>query len=335
MEQVLSRRLNRWSDEPVLNANGNAIALREYDLQPQDVQCLQLLTRFRYLRTSHFPELIGGNAKYRQHRLNLLARKPNKYLNRPFAQRRAYDANYQDQIYELTKRGEAVLRNRDIAIPEHRLGDEKLFEHSLMINDALASLTIGVRPGRIIWWDELCRHPRFPVDAARKLQVQICHTFERGRTATATFNYHNDSGGIFAIDMPGQPYRFFSFEAEHTNRVTSKSSLQQASFLRKFLAIQFITENGLHRKQFGIPHLTHLIVTPTQARIESMKKLVLDITGGRGVPYILFRCTPIGVHAADAPRRPEIYSEPWERAGYPAISIGDSKATLGSARPRP
>jgi hypothetical protein len=324
MEQLRSRRLNRWSDDPVLNANGNAVVLREHDLQSQDIQCLQLLARFRYLRTSHFPALTGGNAKYRQRRLNLLARKPNKYLNRPFAQRRAYDANYQDQIYELSKRGEAVLRNRDIAIPEHRLGDQKLFEHSLIINDALASLTIAVRPGRIIWWDELCRHPRFPADAARKLQVQICHTFERGRTATATFNYHNDSGGIFAIDMPGKPYRFFSFEAERTNRVTSKSSLQQASFLRKFLAIQFIMENGLHRKQFGMPHLTHLVVAPTKARIESIKKLVLDVTGGRGVPYILFRCAPSETRNTDAHRCPAIYSGPWERAGYPAISIAGS-----------
>jgi hypothetical protein len=327
MEQPMqSGRLNRWSDDPVSDANGDPVAVHEYDLLPQDIQCLQLLARFRYLRTSDFPALVGGNAKYRQRRLNLLARKPNKYVHRPLAQRRAYDANYQDQIYELTKRGEAALRKRDINMPEHRLGDEKLFEHSLMITDSLASLSIGARPGRIVWWDELCRHPRFPASAARKLQIQICHTFESGRTAAATFNYHNDSGGIFALDMPGQAYRFFSFEAEHTNRVTSKSSLQQASFLRKFLAIQFVMENDLHRKQFGIPNLTHLIVTPTKARIESMKKLVLDVTGGRGVSYILFRCMPVRRHTTDAHQRPAIYSEPWERAGYPAISIAESRA---------
>lgn len=316
-----SRRLNRWNDDPVLDKNGNAVVLREHDLQPQDLKCLELLARFRYLRTSHFPALVGGNAKYRQRRLNLLARKPNKYVHRPSVQMRNCDANYRDQIYELTKWGETVLRNRDINIPEHRLGDEKLFEHSMMINDTLASLASGIRPGRIVWWDELCRHPRFPADAVRRLQVQICHTFEGGRTATATFNYHNDSGGIFAIDMPGQPYRFFSLEAEHTNRVTSKSSLQQASFLRKFLAIQFIMENGLHRKQFGIPHVTHLVVAPTQARIESMKKLILRLTGGRGVSYILFRQVLAMKNAVGTCQLPDIYRLPWQRAGGSDISL--------------
>jgi hypothetical protein len=318
-----SCRLNRWSDDAVLDKNGNAIAVREHDLPPQDIKCLELLARFRYLRTSHFPALVGGNAKYRQRRLSLLSRKPNKYVHRPSAQQRAYDANYQDQIYELTKRGEMVLRNRDIEIPEHRLGDEKLFEHSMMINDTLASLAIGVQPGRIVWWNELCRHPRFPADAARMLQVQICHTFESGRTAAATFNYHNDSGGIFAIDMPERPYKFFSLEAEHTNRVASKSSLRQASFLRKFLAIQFVMENGLHRKQFGIPHVTHLIVAPTQARIESMKKLILRLTAGRGTPYILFRQVPVMRETVGARQLLDIYRLPWQRAAYPDICIAE------------
>lgn len=314
-----------------MDKNGNAIAVREHDLQPQDIQCLQLLARFRYLRTSHFPALVGGNAKYRQRRLSLLSREPNKYVHRPSAQQRAHDANYQDQIYELTKRGETVLRKRDIEIPEHRLGDEKLFEHSMMINDTLASLAIGVQPGRIVWWDELCRHPRFPTDASRKLQVHIFHTFESGRTAVATFNYHNDSGGIFAIDMPGRPYTFFSLEAEHTNRVASKSSLQQASFLRKFLAIQFVMENGLHRKQFGIPHVTHLIVTPTQARIDSMKKLILRLTAGRGVSYIFFRQVPVIREAPTTRQVSEIYRLPWQRAGHPDICIAKSVAAAALA----
>ena len=82
-----TKRLNRWSNEPALDQHGRAIAVEDHDLQPQDLKCFELLARFRYLRTSYFPALIGGNAKHRQRRLSLLARKPNNYLNRPSAQR--------------------------------------------------------------------------------------------------------------------------------------------------------------------------------------------------------------------------------------------------------
>jgi hypothetical protein len=53
MEQAYrSRRRNRWSDEPVLDKNGNAVVLGERDLQTQDIQCLRLLARFRRTTTS-------------------------------------------------------------------------------------------------------------------------------------------------------------------------------------------------------------------------------------------------------------------------------------------
>jgi hypothetical protein len=93
--------LNRWSDQPVVRKDGSPAAIAEHELQPLDLKCFVLLARFRYLRTSYFPALIGGNAKRWHRRLSLLARQRNKYLERPDAQRRVINANYRDQIFRI------------------------------------------------------------------------------------------------------------------------------------------------------------------------------------------------------------------------------------------
>jgi hypothetical protein len=314
-------RLNRWSEEPVLKKDGSLTAIAEHALQPLDLKCFELLARFRYLRTPFFPALIGGNPKHRQRRLSLLARQPNRYLNRPETQRRVFNANYRDQIFELGKRGEAVLKSRGVKLPAERLGDERLFEHSMMVNDVMASLAIGIQPARIVWWDELCSHPKFPAHAPRRLHVKIRHQFEHGALHHAEFDYQNDSNGIFAIDAPGQPYRFFSLEAEHTNRVAT-SNLNQTSFLKKFLAIQSIMENGLYKKAWGIPNLLHLVVVPSQARINTMKALIMRLTNNKGASYVLFREIPVmsDINRVCKPM-PELYTAPWQRAGHSDLCL--------------
>jgi protein involved in plasmid replication-relaxation len=315
-----SPRLNRWSDEPVLRRDGSPFAIEEHELRPSDLQVFELLARFRYLRTSYLAALIGGNAKHRQRRLSALARKPNKYLCRPDIQRRTYAANYRDQVYELAPRGEAVLARLGKAIPQQRLGDERQFAHAMMVNDTLASLALGARPGRLVWWDEIRAHPKFPTRAGDKMQVEVRHAFEDGRVEHAAFEYTNDSGGIFAIE-DGGPYRFFSFEAEHTNRVDC-GNLRQTSFLKKFLTIRHIMESQLHVKQWRIPNLLYLVVAPNQSRIDTMKKLILRETGGKGAPYVLFREVPT-FDDFDRVCRPmaELATAPWQRAGYPDICM--------------
>ena len=310
-----TRFRSRWSYDPVLK-QGEPFAIS--DFTQLHLQIFQLLARHRHLRTSYFPAFAGMNAAYVQFVLRVLAANPNRYLDRVDGNTYA-NSNYRDQIYELTKRGEAVLRQRGIPIPEDRLGDKALLSHSLMANDTMASLALGCRSGRIVWWDELSQHPRFPKDAAKKLHVKIRKHFGKGMHH-AEFDYNNDSNGIFAIDA-GSAYKFFSLEAEHTNRVNC-SNLNQASFLKKLLAIQFIMDNQLYKKQWGLPNLLHLVVTPNQTRIETMKNLILEETNGKGVSYILFKAIPTMEGFEPMKPMPQLYTAPWQRAGHPDISIG-------------
>ena len=173
---------------------------------------------------------------------------------------------------------------------------------------------LGEHAGRL-WWAVLPQTGR---------THQIRKHFAHGdRVHHAEFDYTNDSDGIFAID-DGGPYRFFSLEAEHTNRVDC-NNLQQTSFLKKFLAIQAIMDSRLYQKAWGLPHLLHLVVVPSQARIDTMKTLILRETNGKGVPYILFREIPVMEGFRPIRPMPELYTEPWQRAGYPALAINQRR----------
>lgn len=322
MELQTRERLSRFNDSPALDARGNPIAIQ---LTARDLTIFSLLARYRYLRSNVLHALVGGNYAALKHRLKLLCRKPNAYLHKPPSQFNYFNAHCRHLIHELTERAEKELRRRGVAVPSDRLGDERLFAHSMMINDTLASLELGGRPGRIVWWDEIARHPQFPSDAPRKLRVKIRKLYPTsGNVHHAEFDYTNDSHGVFAIDDSG-PYQFFSLEAEHSNRVDC-GNLHQVSFLKKFLAISHIMEHELYKRHWGLPNLRHLVVAPSQARIDTMKKLILRETENKGASYVLFREIPV-MDDLDPQFRPmpELYTGLWQRAGYPEITLAERR----------
>jgi hypothetical protein len=85
----------------------------------------------------------GLSYSYLKHRLDVLARKPNKFLDRPVAQRSQPNANYRFLIYELAFRGETVLGDHLLYSKEPLFGDKKFFPHSLMVSETIVSLEMG------------------------------------------------------------------------------------------------------------------------------------------------------------------------------------------------
>ena len=88
--------------------------------------------------------------------------------------------------------------------------------------------------------------------------------------------------------MVATSYRFFALEAERSNRVAA-SNLRQSSFLKKVLAYRDIVARQTHRTALGLPNLLVLTVTTSKARIETMKALVTEVTGGKGSALFLFK----------------------------------------------
>ena len=248
----MKKRNSRWDDEPRLDKSGQPIIVYPC---AGDFVIFRLLNRYRYLPINFIAEHTGFSYSYLKHRLDLLARKPNKYLHRPEKQQVQPNANYRFLIYELSERGETILKDHNLYSAEHRLGDEHMFAHSLMVSETIASLDMavtGVNTGTsMIWWPEIAGRL---TDPHRFIPVHIEHQFDKVKK-NADFDYYNDSNGPFGIKYPDGTARFLSLEAEHTNQVDC-SNLTKTSFLKKFLAIKYIMENQLHTEALGLaePH---------------------------------------------------------------------------------
>src|SRR6266404_5391727 len=102
-------RNSRWTREPVIGNDGRPVSACITD---RDVEILKLLARYRYLPADDIHAFVGGSLKNVVHRLNLLSRKPNLYINRPHQQRQNANTNYRRLVYELDDRGTVLLRDR-------------------------------------------------------------------------------------------------------------------------------------------------------------------------------------------------------------------------------
>jgi hypothetical protein len=314
----MKKRNSRWDDEPRLDAKGQPIVVYPC---ASDIVIFRLLHRYRYLPIDFIQAHTGLSYSYLKTRLDLLARKPNKFLNRPEKQRAQPNANYRFLIYELAFRGETVLKDHLLYSKEPRLGDEHMFAHSLMASETIVSLEIA-HTGKMIWWPEIAGRLK---DAHRSIPVHIEHQFDNGRKV-ADFEYFNDSNGPFGILYPDGTARFLSLEAEHTNQVDC-SNLTKTSFLKKYLAIRYIMEHKLHTKHWGIPNLITLVVTSSQARIDTMKDLIMRETKGKGCAYIAFALIPVLEDPFKAAKpMPELFTAGWQRAGHPDLFLNSPTA---------
>src|ERR1700674_3073223 len=157
-------RNSRWTRDPVLDA-GEPIVVR---ITERDIEIFKLLARYRYLPADDIQALVGGELKPIVHRLNLLSRRPNLYINRPHQQRQAADANYRRLVYELDERGSRVLRDR--GFPFLPKSYHRNFGHELMVCRITASIELGVRADpsmRLIRWQEILASEKTPVETRR------------------------------------------------------------------------------------------------------------------------------------------------------------------------
>ncbi len=303
---------------------------KRLELTARDIEIFKLLQRYRYLRSTFLYAFVGGKNETRfKERLGALFH-DGRYINRPKEQWQFAGARYAPAVYELDRAGEAVLAQ--LGVPSQRVvstSGHSQFAHSLMIAETLASIELGARAAgnvRFIGADEILANAPETGQKGRNplaLPVSITHTFPRDRTESAVFDLIPDAlFGLAYSELGGtKSYRFFALEAERENRVAA-SSLKQTSFLKKVLAYRDIAARETYRAQFGVPNLLVLVVTGSQARIETMKKVVMDVTAGKGSSLFLFRPLPAlaDPFKAAAPAT-DLFGGAWQRAGQPDFFI--------------
>lgn len=300
---------------------------------PRDLQILQALCRYRYLRSSHFYPLIGGKSRRRFiERLGVLYHEAG-YIERPARQWQALNARYMPAIYELSAAGELVLREHGLASESNPLlhrgkGMGFLFQHELMVCDILASIEIGIRERpelRFISGQEILANAPRATQQARApfdIPVSISHRFAR---SVETCNKALAPDALFGIEYPRgekRNVRFFALEADRDNEPVTRNNLEQTSFLRKLLQYQRVLASKTYQSHLGLPNLHVLTVTTSEGNQKRIMELLSELTDGKGHAFMLFRTMPsLASHGHAPPPTPFILDTPWQRAGHPDFYI--------------
>ena len=285
---------------------------RHIALSARDVELFQLLTRYRYLRSTYLHAFVGGASATRfKERLGDLFHEG--YLDRPPQQWAFADARYRPVVHEIGKGGSDALRAIGAA------GDggwqlaataSKQFLHALMTCEALASIELAARANerpRFIGWPEiLARAP------------------EATRTSNAPLRLPAPLGGFLAPDAMfgleyradgAKTYRFFALEADRGTMPIERSKPGQTSYLGKLTAYRETIERQVHKTHWGIPNLLVLTLTTSAARAsEIVAKL-------GNCPAFLFKAADEGALLKPLPA---LLLEPWQRAGHPPLGIAES-----------
>lgn len=255
------------------------------------------------------------------HRLNLLSRSPNLYINRPHQQRQNADANYRRLIYELDDRGARILRERGLpCLPKtyHRN-----FAHEFMVCRIMASFEIAAKTDlsfRLITWQEIMASEKTPEatrNSSRPNWIPVSFSV-RGEHHKAEMCADAQPFGIERAKDGGRSFFFFPrVEADCGTEPVETSDFERSSIYKKFSAYRAIVEQGIHQSHFGFPNFFVPIITTTLTRMESMMRCLKRITAGRGSKMFLFKTFPAFTSfEPPPPATGHMLTEPWQRVGY-------------------
>jgi hypothetical protein len=316
-------RNSRWSRDPVLGSDGAALVVRP---TARDIAIFKLLVRFRYLPSDYIHAFVGGNEKALSHRLNLLSRKPNLYLDRPHQQRQCADANYRHLVYEIGERGRLALRERGLSyLPKSYHHN---FLHELMVAQITASFELGCRAAphiRLITWPEILAHETTPEStrtAAAPATVRVSYEL-RGVARCDEITADAKPFGLERVIDGKRSYLFFpGIEADCGSEPLNASDVERSSIGKKFAAYLAIADQNIHRSYFGFPNFFVPFITTSRARLASMFELLDRLTAGRGSKILLFKTFP-AFTSAEHPPAPSghMLTEPWQRVGFPPLSL--------------
>ena len=308
-------RNSRWTRDPVLNAHKKPIIAR---LSDKDIALFKLLARYRYLPADYLHAFLGGSYKVLVHRLNLLCRKPNLYVNRPEQQRQNANANYRYLTYELDDRGAVVLRERGMDVPPKKY--HRNFAHELMVCQIAASLDLGIRSTKeveLIPWQAILASEQFPKRTRESPHPQTIPLIVNGEPDHLTADWEP-----FVI-RSGHQFMFFpGFEADCGTEPIDSLDRDRSSIRRKFSAYLAIMENRIYAAHFGANSFFVPIITTNESRMRSMMSLLERMKPGQNGKRFLFKHIPAFTSfGKPAPATGHMLTQPWERAGLAPFSL--------------
>ena len=254
-------------------------------LGQRDLEILQWLYRYRYLRQTHLQTLLQpASPKRFTERLGDLFHETG-LINRPVIQPTLFDARSSPMLYEIVPSGIDCLAAHD-ALPHRAVTFSRRssrsyspqFLHTMMIIETLLAIenaTINTPGQRFVSVDEILaraphstRNARNPLAIPVTLEPNARHRIIRKRRETmlipdALYGIEYDVDG----DMR---YRFWALECERTSPAWRSRADASSTALKRAAYDALIASRNYH-SHWGIPNLKlHLVSSGN--RVESAKK---------------------------------------------------------------
>lgn len=289
-------------------------------LQERDFQCFAALERHGPLPSTYLYEFTkdtARNFKGFQQRLTDLYNEDNTphrafYLERPEQQYASINARYQPMAYEVTAEAGRALRDREIPLQMWEAPNGP-YLHRFMTACLTASLELAVRKAgfRYLSQADIFGHAKCPNGLADK-DHPLALPCRDGVIIPDQ---------LFGIDYGGK-YRFFALEADRKTETVVTKKAQAKAFAKKLEAYLHVLQNETFREVWGIPTLTILTVTTSQAHMATMIGALNDLTEGRMAAKFLFKTKPeFGKYWTVPNLMPDLLSDPWQRTTTP-LDIG-------------
>lgn len=235
-------------------------------LSSRDVAILLALYRYRYLRSTHIHELVGGSATTLRWRLRELF--DAALVARPPRQWEAANALYVPAVYELTVAGVRRLQDFDVLSPgatsHHGVRSDGHFMHSLLVSQVMVGFELGVRAIAglsLIGEDEIL---------GRLAGAHLGHLNPRSMPVGS--NRFVIPDGLFGIRSP-RGVVLYALELDRGHEPLTRRGIG-STYKAKFAAYHELIARGRYRELLATPApLLVLHLTTSDARVRAMAKL--------------------------------------------------------------
>ena len=276
-----------------------------FRLTDDDVEIVRLLSRYRFLRSTHIAALVGRSIDRANDRLSRLYHAG--YIDRPRAQLDYYPTNGSAPMaYALADRGARLLIQHDgieFASVEWSRKNGKagrpFIEHQLEITDfrvALQNATRARNDVRLIQpievvaaFPEQTRIARNPL----ALRVNVSHQGSMHEIGLIP-------DCVFALLFPDRSRHCFMVEIDRGTMPVARNNILQTSFERKMRAYLTACAAKQHGLLFGWKSFRVLTITTDHHRSQSMMEALrqLHVPHSPG-PSLFFFATRDELHAGD------------------------------------